>query len=87
MLTRDGSDRVHAVIAHSGVNQDGKTAGINNPNGAAQAALSTRVYREAGLDPGDTVFVEAHGTVSALYEATIPESNILTCIFSGNTSW
>ena len=57
-------NRVHAVIANSGMNQDGKTTGINNPSGEAQAALSSRVYREAGLNPGDTSFVEAHGTVS-----------------------
>ncbi|RHZ58023.1 uncharacterized protein CDV56_108373 [Aspergillus thermomutatus] len=30
--------------------------------GDAQAALSSRVYRKAGLNPADTSFVEAHGT-------------------------
>lgn len=57
-------DRVHAVIVNSATNQDGKTSGLNTPNGDAQAALSSRVYREAGLSPADTSFVEAHGTVS-----------------------
>ncbi|KAH9863177.1 hypothetical protein IAQ61_009454 [Plenodomus lingam] len=58
----EDGDRVHAVIANSGVNQDGKTSGLNTPSGDAQAALCLRVYREARLNPADTSFVEAHGT-------------------------
>ncbi|KAG5796065.1 hypothetical protein H9Q69_004899 [Fusarium xylarioides] len=58
---KDG-DRVHAIIANSGINQDGKTPGLNTPSSEAQAALSFRVYQEAGLNPADTSFVEAHGT-------------------------
>ncbi|GKU06255.1 unnamed protein product [Fusarium langsethiae] len=58
---KDG-DRIHAIIANSGMNQDGKTPGLNTPSGEAQAALSRRVYQEAGLNPADTSFVEAHGT-------------------------
>ncbi|KAJ4009092.1 hypothetical protein NW752_009387 [Fusarium irregulare] len=58
---RDG-DRIHAIIANSGMNQDGKTPGLNTPSSEAQAALSLRVYQEAGLDPAHTSFVEAHGT-------------------------
>ncbi|KAI3553359.1 hypothetical protein CABS03_12727 [Colletotrichum abscissum] len=41
---------------------DGKTSGLNTPSGDAQASLSSRVYREAGLNPADTAYVEAHGT-------------------------
>ncbi len=55
---------IHAVIANSGVNQDGKTGGISVPSGEAQAALMRSVYAGAGLDPADTPYVEAHGTVS-----------------------
>lgn len=58
---RDG-DQVHAIIRSSGLNQDGKTAGISLPNSAAQASLMRLVYRNAGLDPRDTAYVEAHGT-------------------------
>ena len=57
-------DTVHAVIVNSGLNQDGKTAGISLPSGEAQAALMKTVYGEVGLDPADTPYVEAHGTVS-----------------------
>lgn len=58
---RDG-DNVHAIIRNSGLNQDGKTAGISLPNPIAQANLMRRVYQNAGLDPTDTGYVEAHGT-------------------------
>lgn len=64
MANKKSRDRIHAVIANSGVNQDGKTSGLNTPSGDAQAALSSRVYREAGLSPANTTFIEAHGTVS-----------------------
>jgi acyl transferase domain-containing protein len=62
---RDG-DQIHAVIANSGVNQDGKTVGISLPSGEAQEALARSVYAAAGLNPGQTVYVEAHGTVRRL---------------------
>ncbi|KAF5702983.1 polyketide synthase [Fusarium globosum] len=61
LAVKDG-DRIHAIIANSGMNQDGKTPGLNTPSSEAQAALSLRVYQEAGLNPADTSFVEAHGT-------------------------
>ena len=60
---RDG-DHIHAVIANTGVNQDGRTTGIQLPNEVAQASLARSVYEKAGLDPGKTLYVEAHGTVS-----------------------
>ena len=57
-------DNIHAVIANSGSNQDGKTIGMSVPSGIAQAALMKKVYANAGLDPAETLYVEAHGTVS-----------------------
>ncbi|KAJ4203077.1 hypothetical protein NW759_015276 [Fusarium solani] len=58
---RDG-DKVHATIRNSGLNQDGKTAGLTLPNPISQANLMRQVYKNAGLDPADTAYVEAHGT-------------------------
>lgn len=57
-------DHVHAVIMASGINQDGKTNGIQLPKAEAQTALIRSVYRAAGLDPAETLYIEAHGTVS-----------------------
>ncbi|KAF4440056.1 putative polyketide synthase [Fusarium austroafricanum] len=58
---RDG-DPIRAVIRGTGVNSDGRTAGITLPNGDAQEALIREVYANAGLDPAETGYFEAHGT-------------------------
>ena len=50
---RDGNT-VRAVIRGSGVNQDGRTAGITLPSASAQEDLIRNVYAAAGLDPKDT---------------------------------
>jgi len=55
-------DTVRGVIRNTGTNQDGKTNGITLPNSEAQDSLVRRVYREAGLDPARTGYVESHGT-------------------------
>ncbi|KAI0126592.1 putative polyketide synthase [Xylariales sp. AK1849] len=58
---RDG-DTIRCVIRSTGVNSDGRTAGLMLPNGGAQEALIRSTYGEAGLDPGLTRYVESHGT-------------------------
>lgn len=61
---RDGNT-IRAVIRGTGVNQDGRTAGISLPSSAAQERLMRTVYASAGLDFNDTMMVEAHGTGTA----------------------
>jgi acyl transferase domain-containing protein len=58
---RDG-DAIRGVIRSTGVNSDGRTAGLMLPNGAAQEALIRSTYAAAGLDPAETRYVESHGT-------------------------
>ena len=59
-------DTIECVIRETGINQDGKTAGITMPNPAAQESLIRQVYKVAGLDlsrPEDQCqYFEAHGT-------------------------
>ncbi|MBA2811145.1 SDR family NAD(P)-dependent oxidoreductase [Streptomyces sp. KM273126] len=55
-------DRIHAVIAGSGTNSDGRTMGLALPNSQAQEALLRDVYERAGVVPDDLVYFEAHGT-------------------------
>ncbi len=55
-------DRIYAVIAGSGANQDGHTMGITVPNGAAQRDLAQAVCERANLAPHEIGYVEAHGT-------------------------
>jgi hybrid polyketide synthase/nonribosomal peptide synthetase ACE1 len=62
---RDG-DHIECVIRATGVNQDGKTAGLTMPSNIAQAGLIRETYARAGLDlsnPRDRPqFFHAHGT-------------------------
>lgn len=61
----EDGDPIHGVIVGSGINQDGYTAGsIMSPSGEAQRVLMEEVYASVGLDPAQTNYVEAHGTVS-----------------------
>ncbi|CAE8625301.1 unnamed protein product [Polarella glacialis] len=47
-------------------NQDGRSNGLTAPNPAAQAALITAAWQDAGLLPSMSVYSEAHGTGTAL---------------------
>ncbi|GGR52101.1 type I polyketide synthase [Streptomyces netropsis] len=55
-------DRIHAVIAGTGTNCDGRTQGMALPSSHAQEALLRAVYERAGVEPDDLVYFEAHGT-------------------------
>lgn len=55
-------DPIRAVIRETALNQDGKTATVTSPDGAAQQDLIRECYERAGLDPRNTIMVEAHGT-------------------------
>lgn len=48
-------DAIRTIIRNTGVNQDGKTAGITLPSGEAQARLMRSVYNAVGLNPAHTV--------------------------------
>ncbi|MCZ9351181.1 SDR family NAD(P)-dependent oxidoreductase [Streptomyces mutabilis] len=59
-------DRVHAIILGSGANNDGRTPGIALPNGQAQQELLRSTYDEASVHPDRLVYLEAHGTGTAI---------------------
>lgn len=58
-------DPVRAVIRNTGVNQDGKTSGITQPNQDSQASLQRSIYRDVGIDCSSIGYMEAHGTGTA----------------------
>jgi acyl carrier protein len=59
-------NRIHAVIAGSCVNSDGKTNSLTVPSGEAQVALLSDVYSRACIDPAEIDYIEAHGTGTAV---------------------
>lgn len=56
------NDPIRAIVRSTGVNQDGRTAGITLPDRIAQESLQRAVYKRAGLRPCEVDFIEAHGT-------------------------
>ncbi len=55
-----------AVVANSSINTDGHNSGLTVPNPATQAALLERAYTEAGINPAEIDYLEAHGTGTAV---------------------
>ncbi|GAB2480116.1 hypothetical protein GCM10027030_12740 [Luteococcus sediminum] len=55
-------DNILAVVRGSGVNHDGRSAGLTAPNGAMQAAVMHEALRCSGVDPNDVALIETHGT-------------------------
>lgn len=65
---RDGNP-VRAVIKGTSTNCDGKSVSLVTPNGVAQEALMRKAYRDAGLDPRETAFVEVSKPPINTYDA------------------
>lgn len=61
-LALQAGDHVRAIIRNTAVNQDGKTPGITLPSQMAQEHLQRSIYQDAGLNPFDVSYIEAHGT-------------------------
>jgi len=62
---RDG-DEIIAVIAGSAINHDGRSNGLLAPNPDAQAEVLRKAYKNAGINPQDVDYIEAHGTGTIL---------------------
>ncbi|KAF7488070.1 Fatty acid synthase [Sarcoptes scabiei] len=60
---RSQAKRIYATVLHSKVNSDGfKSVGLFAPYWLRQKDLMVQTYEEAGVDPNELVYFEAHGT-------------------------
>ena len=59
-------DRIWAVVRGAAVNQNGASAGPTVPNGPAQEQVIEEALSQAGIEPSDVDYLEAHGAGSAL---------------------
>lgn len=55
-----------AIVANSAVNTDGRKSGLTVPNPKTQVALLEQAYLQAGIDPAEIDYIEAHGTGTAV---------------------
>lgn len=66
---RDGR-RILAEVRASAVNQDGRSAGLTAPSGAAQTRLFRRAIAQANVRPDEVGMIEGHGTGTRLGDGT-----------------
>lgn len=78
---QDG-DRILAVIRGSAVNQDGPSSGLTAPNGPAQEAVIRAAIGQAGIEPREVGYIEAHGTGTELGDPL--EANALGGVFGAD---
>ncbi len=57
---------IWAVVANSSINMDGRKSGLTVPNPKAQIALLKQAYAQAGINPEEIDYLEAHGTGTAV---------------------
>ena len=56
-------DRIYALIRGSAVNNDGRSGDfMATPSKAGQKEMLRRAYRNAGIEPSEVSYIEAHGT-------------------------
>ena len=63
---RKDGDNILSLIRATAINQDGRSGGITAPSGKAQEDVISKALSQAGVDPGDVSYIEAHGTGTVL---------------------
>ncbi|WP_197708135.1 type I polyketide synthase [Hartmannibacter diazotrophicus] len=61
-VARAAGNPIRSLVVGSGINSDGRTAGLSLPSTEQQAALLEQVYERFEIDPRSLAYVEAHGT-------------------------
>ena len=77
-------DNILALIRGSATNQDGRSGGLTVPNGTAQQAVMREALANAGIEPAQVQYIEAHGTGTALGDPI--EARALSSVFAADRS-
>ncbi|MFT7691649.1 MAG: acyl transferase domain-containing protein/acyl carrier protein [Candidatus Latescibacterota bacterium] len=77
-------DHILAQIKGSAVNHDGASGGLTVPNGPAQERMIRQALENAGVQPEQVSYIEAHGTGTALGDPI--EMGALGRVFSAGRS-
>ena len=72
-------DNILALIRGSAINQDGRTNGLTAPSGLAQQQVIRQALENAGIQPSQVGYIEAHGTGTSLGD--VIEMDALSTIF------
>src|SRR5215467_1460350 len=78
-------DPILATIYGSAVNHDGSSGGLTVPNPVAQEKLYRRALKDAGVEPAQVSYIEAHGTGTSLGDP-IEVSSLSNVYLSGRSS-
>ena len=60
------ADNILAQIRGSAINHDGRSSGLTVPNGPSQQAVIRQALKNAGVEPEQVSYIEAHGTGTSL---------------------
>jgi acyl transferase domain-containing protein/phosphopantetheinyl transferase len=75
-------DRIYAVVKGTAVGSDGGGHSVLITETEGQSRVLRRAWSEAGLDPADVAYIEAHGTATPVGDAT--EVATLADVFGGS---
>jgi acyl transferase domain-containing protein/7-keto-8-aminopelargonate synthetase-like enzyme len=74
-------DNIVALLRGSATNHNGRSSGLTVPSGPAQQEVIRSALRNAGVDPSEVSFIEAHGTGTAVGDPI--EAGALGAVFAG----
>src|SRR6516164_4326897 len=77
-------DNVLALLRGSATNHNGRSSGLTVPSGPAQQEVIRTALRNAGVDPAEIGYLEAHGTGTAVGDPI--EAGALGAVFAGRSA-